>query len=234
MNNPCRHSPSARTRSGFSLVEMLVVLAVIGALVTFAIPGFIEIAKGSRLKQATDVLRNNIVYAQQLAVKDNKNIVLHFYRYDDRMTPGAEREFRAFQILERPAEIVAGGKTGEGSSAARREDFPEITPPIRLPEGIVISDQSEYSTILSNQFNGDNQLATWQRLPRSLTDSGSAEVFFFEFRPDGSTSLPKDGRKSMHITLYDEAKGLQASGLPNNFVTLQIDPYSGNVQQYQP
>src|SRR5436309_322557 len=59
---------SDRRQQGYSLVEMLVVLAIIGLMSVITIPQFINYQQSMKLKSALRVLNNDLINARQLAI----------------------------------------------------------------------------------------------------------------------------------------------------------------------
>lgn len=64
--------------SGFTWVELLIVIAVIGILSGFAVPGFIKWLPGYRLKGAADELYSEMQKAKLNAVKTRKEWAILF------------------------------------------------------------------------------------------------------------------------------------------------------------
>lgn len=64
--------------AGFTLVEVIVVIAVIGILSAIAIPNFLKWVPGIRLKGAARDLYGNMQATKMVAVKTNKNTAITF------------------------------------------------------------------------------------------------------------------------------------------------------------
>ncbi|MBI5559138.1 MAG: GspH/FimT family protein [Deltaproteobacteria bacterium] len=72
-------------KAGFSLVELLVVVAVIGIVASIATPGVMSMVPRYRLKIAARDLYSNLQKARLLAVKENRDISV---RFDSVASPG--------------------------------------------------------------------------------------------------------------------------------------------------
>ncbi len=222
------HAASAR---GFSLMELLVVLAVIGVIAGFAVPAFTEVMKGNQLKQTAELIRNTLRSAQQSAVKLSKPVVVQFYEFNDTETPGSGKEFRAMEVFQRETGLppIPSGASANASNL----NLQAITEIIRIPITIKVLGNSEYSTLLRSADNPYTR-DSWTDLPQAMS-RGTASAFYLEFRPDGSTNLADvPNVSSWHLTIVENLPGVNESELPPNYVTIQLDPYNGNTRTYQP
>jgi len=67
-----------RKQSGFTLYELLIVIAIIAVLSAIAIPNFIKWLPKYRLGRAARSLLSAMQYSRLMAVKENVNILVNF------------------------------------------------------------------------------------------------------------------------------------------------------------
>jgi type IV fimbrial biogenesis protein FimT len=67
-----------KTNTGFTLMEMMVVIAVIAAMAGVAIPGFMSLMPGMRLNGATRQVAGDLMAARMKAVKENNKFRVLF------------------------------------------------------------------------------------------------------------------------------------------------------------
>ena len=136
-------------RLAFSLVELLVVVAVIAIVVGFAVPAANNLLRGSQITQGSQQLGDQLAFARQSALSRNRSVEVRFYRYGDLDTPGENTtdkttwHFRAFQLFE----IMENGAA-----------LP-INKMVRLPKMVSV-DSDKYSTLLRIALRGAYKDAT--------------------------------------------------------------------------
>ena len=75
-----------RNQSGFTLVEAIMVTAVLAVLGAVAVPSFLKWMPDIRLKGAAGDIKSDIQLAKQKAIRENGNIALLFDVADNRYT----------------------------------------------------------------------------------------------------------------------------------------------------
>lgn len=213
---------------GFSLVEMLIVLTIVGILLAFAAPNVFSLVQARTLSNEGSLLRNQLTYAQQIAVSKNADVEIRFFKWLDESSGQEKPIFSAFQLFQY-------GRNGEMEPISA---FFRIKPPTTISE--------QFSTLLQPGFQGS---ATDRKYGfesptkgRSSTPRGvgggmvDTEYISFRFRADGSTDLPNrsSGKDTWYVTLVQGEGAAQTSSLPQNYVTLQVNPYNGVVTQFRP
>jgi uncharacterized protein (TIGR02596 family) len=218
MNN-IRQTNPARRRGGFTLVELLVVVMVIGLIVALAVPTIEPMMKGSKLTTAADDLRFKLSAYRQRAVTENQPIEVRFLSYIDTSVPGGREAYRAY---------LAGRLRLKRGSASSQSSF--MFEPIdnlgRLPDGVVISSLPEFSSVV----HSDKVRRGTHELP--VGDQMNCKFASFTFRPDGTTDLPKRAGDLWFLTLLSERDDTAKNASPDNFITLAVDAFNGTVRSY--
>lgn len=220
-----------RLRQAFTLIEILVVLAIITVIMFFSVPNMGEIIQGSKLTQAGDQLKYDLGIAQQAAVKDNLTVEVRFYQYrqPDQPSEVGTTTFTAYQIFS-----LIPDSTRPSDPKAER-----ILAPLdkikKLPTGVIIPMSDVWSSLVTHPTiaNGTQEILGLIPTERSTV----ATYRSFQINPDGSTNLDTSGAQQWYITLID-SKELQKADIsnlaPDNYITIQVDPFNGGTRWFQP
>ena len=247
---PMTKSNSVKRPAGFSLVELLVVCAIIALIVGFTIPAATTIIRGSQLTQGSQLLTDQLSLARQQALSKNRAVEVRFYKFADPETPGEDkakpdtgryRAFQAFEVLESGAAVP-------------------LNKVQRLPASVVINEGALSSLISDATKAGkDGTTATKPSDEKIKTSPEIPGVGFdyvyvsFRYLQDGSTDLPlidttTGGSGGATGTTKNWFLTLNGIELPAkldkpetgsdkkkiNFFTLQVDPVSGATKPYRP
>ncbi len=210
---------SLKRLSGFTLIEMLVVLTVIGMLFAFSAPQLFSLLQASSLSSAGSLVRNKLSQAQQMALSKNIDVEVRFFRFSDELQAQVEDKIRGFQFY----------KYNEVGKAVAVSQFYRVQSPV------IISTDPKLSTLLQPGTTGRSPVKGISPIPVGVgTQREKSPYLSFRFRPDGSTDLPgkSPAGDTWHITLVKE--GSDARGVPDNFYTIQIDSYNGKISEYRP
>jgi uncharacterized protein (TIGR02596 family) len=219
----------ARPR-GFTLVEVLVVLALIGMLMFFTVPGLKDVFRGSKITTTADQIADDMSIARQVAVKENVPVEVRFFKYPDPNNLGEER-FSAYQCYRLKQDLNT-----PSDYTTKRIAVPIFEKMRYIPQGVVVLDSVEWSTILTDsKIRSDNDIVKGL-IPGEKETQASFRSFIIT--AEGETSLDRTGVKQWFLTMVNEQELKKASGVesikPANFITLLIDPYTAGVRRYQP
>ena len=220
-----------KRRGGFSLVEMMIVLGVVGLLLAFAAPNLFSLISSSTLSGEGTVMENQLTLAQQLAVSKSADVEVRFFKFADESAAQIEEAYRGYQMYQY-------NRVGEMIPIT---EFYRIRPPVAIHEDLsTILDRenvedTEYDTNDGEGEDGRGGAGTAMVPLGSGGDKISVEYVSFRFRPDGSTDLSgrtKDG-DTWYVTLV-QGEGAMNTTDPDNYVSLQINAYNGQISQFRP
>lgn len=197
--------------SAFTLVEIVVVVALVVMLFSFAAPYTLSAIQSSSLTSAGDTLMQKLSLAQQKASTENRPVGLDFYYYkkDD------IQACHAVQLVSYdPATNLAT----------------PLEQPTYWSEGRVVLVDGPLSPMFSSgttvTSTGAATLPPFQQLGATFN-----RVIFY---PNGSTSL-KVPLRTAYLTLISTKNYMPGlATAPPNFYTVQIDPVTGRGHSYRP
>lgn len=227
-------------RTAFTLVEMLVVVAIIGIIATFTIPAASKMIRGTDVTRAAQMVSDQFSQGRLTAVSRNKQIEIRFLKFADPEQPGEDVnnqsswKIRGMQLME----VTASG-------------FPvQLGPMQRLPGTMLLHD-GKYSSLIDSTNTEPGQKALEFKNPTALdppmprvavANARKYTYAAFRFLPDGSTNLAVKGK--WYVTMLsaaDKAKMAAAADGSStdpiktvNYFTVQIDPVSGASRTYRP
>jgi uncharacterized protein (TIGR02596 family) len=143
----------------FSLIELLVVMAVLAILVSVSVPALTSLTAGSNLNRAGQLVGDQIAMARQEAVAKNRDVQIVFYN----LTNGLTKGWRGMSVQR--IEQTSSGKV-----------MVAVSKVAQLPDNVIISESSTLSPMLTAGTTGTTNLANF----------GSVQYSAFRFRANGS------------------------------------------------
>jgi len=174
-----------RTRSrGFTLLELLIVIAVMAVLLAISIPSLQGLGRGSRANTALFQLNTTLNLARQMAITTRQNVHVMFpdsaLSYNATNAPYA---YSAYAVYSQRDGYVGNWR--------------------KLPAGIVFHDtyRPVGDTSATQPFNIFLQSATYEKsIPFDLPLSPAQMVMCMTFRADGVLDHAGINRKAVYVT----------------------------------
>lgn len=193
-------------RRAFSLVELLVVVAILVLLLTLIAPAFNSALRGGAITRSGQTLSDQIAFARQAAIARNQTVTL--------------------RILKMPGEGVEHEPRYRGIQAVAQQDdgtLKSLSRVVKLEAGNEISDTAGLSSIIAKPSVSGN------------ADINGANVPYvgFRFRPDGAADLDLTSTDGWYLTVVDSLKA-STDAVPQNFFTVRLDPFTGQTRVFRP
>jgi uncharacterized protein (TIGR02596 family) len=205
-----------RSRSrGFTLLELLVVICIILILTAIVVPSFGPMMASYNLNRASGMVTDEFTFARQAALTQNADVEVRFDQLGTQSSP-TDLQFRAFHTV-----LSATGSPLNKVS--------------HLPDAIIISSNVAFSTLLDYT----NALRSGLTMKQETLPGSSSPTTYvsFVFRATGGTGLspvtPPVGIWDLALVV-EKAPVVGTTGLPSNYVTIQIDPVEGQVRTFRP
>lgn len=157
---------SSNHRSGFTLIELMVVVGLMGLLLAFAIPAFQGIGRSAGINAAVQELRTTVSLARQWAITQRQSAFVVFpdelLTYTEESAPKALRAYSVFS----------------GDEYIKGWTF--------LPQNVIFDPVFEPQAAV-NLWSTGSDTGTLTDVPFPLNDSGQQELRSVEFRTRGNT-----------------------------------------------
>ncbi len=210
-------SPNRNKRHGFTMVELLVVMAIVGVMAAVIIPSIGPMLRSYNLNRAGSMITDELTFARQAALTQNADVEVRFYQIGA-ATYTANAPFLAFRAF----------------LSASNQPLDKIK---FLPDQIMVSanaDAANTPTTFSPMLDATTYATVLTTGQDTLPAATSPTAFVsFKFRATGGTNLVPV-TSPWYLTVCGRNVAVNSNGLPTNYVSLQVDPVSGSVRTYRP
>ena len=208
----------------FTLVEMLVVLAIIAIVTSLAVPMITSVMRTYQLDSAGQVVVNQLNLARQTALSRGHAVEIRLYLLPDYNTAasGTPTVYRAMQSFIELDPAQSGTTESYSTSPLVKPIFfqaPVIISAVTSPNAV---SPLLPTTANANTADPSNPLPVY---------GSNYKYAMFHFKADGSTDLTS-GLNSLSLVL--ETDKATSTGLPANFQTVTIDPLNGAIRSFRP
>jgi uncharacterized protein (TIGR02596 family) len=205
----------ASWRHAFTLVEMLVVMAIIAILVAIAMPATSSFLEGNNLDSAAHQVADQINLAHQFSSSLNVTVELRLFKLSGAPTAG----YTALQL---------GTYNSSGT-------WTPVSRPSYLPPQLVISPSATVSTALSAP-----EFSTVRTMGANNGLLSSATYVFFDFRPSGVVTPVLNAVAATNMSNYAlvvlpaRYASVTTLGTVKNYAIVQINPVTATPLVYRP
>lgn len=210
-SSSCIKRDSHPAPAGFSLVELVIVVAIITMLIAVATPYTLGAMQSANLTSAGDTLMQKLAMAQQRSLTENRPVGLDFYSYTEDDIKGCH----AIRMIS--------------YDPATNQATP-LEPPVYWNKHSVVLVEGA----LSPMFSTNQTAASTGQAAQSPFQSLGATFHRVIFYPNGSTSLRVPLRTAYLTLIPTKSYKADLSTAPPNYYTVQIDPVTGRGHSYRP
>jgi len=214
----------SHARSAFTLLEMLVVLAVMGILIYLASPGIVALQQTSSLSLAGQSVVDEISVAREMAASRNVVVEIRFLTPSNWSVLGSPN-YTGYHAIQ----LWAPNESGASVPVDRV---------ITLPDGVEISSHTTLSPLLSTLVAASASMPAGSTVGTYVSffvrPNGTIQVANPPTDTAGSTQDNASVRAPSYFFTIVSVRYDTASIPPANYFTLQVNPDTGRSEAYRP
>jgi prepilin-type N-terminal cleavage/methylation domain-containing protein len=213
-----------RNRGGFSLVEMMCVLAVVSVMMSIAWPTVVSLVSGNRLSNNAYQLSDVMQQARATAMARHTYVWVGFYSYTD--ASGV------------PAVMVASVSGNSGQSTDLANNNCVLTEKPTILKSAAISAATAYATLpgYDSSVTTTDVAAQGYSFPNPMTVEGKANVTFTDviaFGPDGQANQVQSGGGLLLVECLGMGLQQEPTSSKLHVAAIQLRGLSGEVSVLQ-
>ena len=217
-----------KKQRAFSLIELLVVMAIIAIIAGITIPAFTHLGKAQSLTSAGASLLDQLALARQTAVSQNRVVEVRFYqRLEDPTQPanatGNPARFRSFRTM------VYDEQVNNAFAQTTMQNF---------PTRVVLCEDKTFSTLICSYPTHVPSRDVKKQIETLPSNEKDVPYQYIRFKPTGGTDLSITGTPApvdkWFLTLKSDNDVATSTRPANNYYTIMLDPVSGRARTYRP
>ena len=198
---PC---PTGGHAAGFSLIELLIVIAIMALLIALTVPAFHSISSGRKLDQAASQVVDNLSLARQTAMAHGCRV-----RWELADIGSGTNDYRIHRLVE-----------------FKKGTWQAVSKWVALDASVQVNTTNPARSGLSGATDSATNNFTYGGTPFSKTNTIPVT-----FLPDGTTLL---SGSNTFLTLEPIQGPKDASGNSANWSCIVINPVTGRATAYRP
>ncbi len=206
-----------RQVTAFTLLELIMVMAIVGILAVFVVPAFNSINRASSLTNSAALVVDQLTRARQEALSQNRIVEVRFYKLPGEV--GTSPAYRAFRIYIYDESVQFASP---------------LTAVLKLSPGMIILEDRSFSTLL----NADSNKRALDPVTDIIPGQRDPVTYqAFRFRPSGGTDLDPNGAPGpdkWFFSVKSETDPPAGTYPAHNYITATIDPVSGRIRIFRP
>ena len=199
-------------QAAFSLIELLVVVAIMAILLSLAVPAFQGTGRGSKLRTAVFQVNTHMNLARQMAITTRQNVHVVF---QDDVNPTNMWNYSAYAVYAENDEYVGEWR--------------------RLPPGIVFHPTHNPGGTVTqprNLFLNSSNYWVSVPFPKQGPGASTSVLYGFTFRRDGRMDVAGFNRKSIFLSegIFKDSESIPTILPDAPIFAVEVQPVTGQTK----